>query len=337
MNVHLCNPVSMEDFGNYVLEMSQDAGRKFSLEYEVLRPIGAAYPHEVAERPANCGKNRYTNILPYDFSRVKLSTVDGVEGSDYINASYIPGLHTAREYIAAQGPLPNTCADFWRMVWEQETQIIVMLTQCVERGRIKCEHYWPFDEEPVFYESTAVSMSAEEQHGDWTLRDLQLQKGTTKRSVLHFHYTAWPDHDVPSESCTRGVLEFVRCVRGKADIHAGPMVVQCRLSTYSYTYVSWSCGRNVEQRVMCIPPCTPMCWPAASAYPPINSAETSWTRTVHQNGGRFLHGRSHTCTYINKNGETLLKEQALFRIIILNVFQADFTVLNYGTLLCGAN
>uniref|UniRef100_A0A8C4QLC0 protein-tyrosine-phosphatase n=1 Tax=Eptatretus burgeri TaxID=7764 RepID=A0A8C4QLC0_EPTBU len=226
-SVHLCNPVSMEDFGNYVLEMSQDAGRKFSLEYEVLRPIGAAYPHEVAERPANCGKNRYTNILPYDFSRVKLSTVDGVEGSDYINASYIPGLHTAREYIAAQGPLPNTCADFWRMVWEQETQIIVMLTQCVERGRIKCEHYWPFDEEPVFYESTAVSMSAEEQHGDWTLRDLQLQKGTTKRSVLHFHYTAWPDHDVPSESCTRGVLEFVRCVRGKADIHAGPMVVQC--------------------------------------------------------------------------------------------------------------
>uniref|UniRef100_S4RWA6 Tyrosine-protein phosphatase domain-containing protein n=1 Tax=Petromyzon marinus TaxID=7757 RepID=S4RWA6_PETMA len=145
-----------------------------------LRMIGAEFSHEAADHLANRGKNRYTNILPYDFSRVILSSIEGEEGSDYINANYIPGHRSPKEYIAAQGPLPSTCDDFWRMVWEQNSRVVVMLTQCVERGRIKCEHYWPFDEEVVDYRGFVVRRISESALAEWTVREFQI--GRVRRS-----------------------------------------------------------------------------------------------------------------------------------------------------------
>uniref|UniRef100_A0A3B4X6W2 Tyrosine-protein phosphatase domain-containing protein n=1 Tax=Seriola lalandi dorsalis TaxID=1841481 RepID=A0A3B4X6W2_SERLL len=78
--------------------------------------VGLDLSHDAADLPVNRPKNRYTNILPYDFSRVKLISMHNDEGSDYINANYIPGYKHAKEYIATQGPLPETRNDFWRMV-----------------------------------------------------------------------------------------------------------------------------------------------------------------------------------------------------------------------------
>jgi len=82
-------------------------------------------------------KNRILQILPPDFSRVNIYPIRGVEGSDYINASWIDGYKTRKAYIATQSPLEETCEDFWRTLWEHNSSIIVMLTLLKENNRVK--------------------------------------------------------------------------------------------------------------------------------------------------------------------------------------------------------
>ena len=85
----------------------------------------------------NKTKNRYANVLPFDDSRVKLSVVTGIEGSDYINASFIDGYMMRRAFVATQAPIPDTIPDFWRMIWEQESSTIVMLSKELESGKVQ--------------------------------------------------------------------------------------------------------------------------------------------------------------------------------------------------------
>ncbi|XP_039647021.1 receptor-type tyrosine-protein phosphatase O isoform X2 [Perca fluviatilis] len=132
----LTSPVQLDDFEAYFKEMGKDSAYKFSLQFEELKSVGLDLSHDAADLPVNRPKNRYTNILPYDFSRVKLFSMHSDEGLDYINANYIPGYKNSKEYIATQGPLPETRNDFWKMVLQQKSPIIVMLTQCNERRRV---------------------------------------------------------------------------------------------------------------------------------------------------------------------------------------------------------
>ncbi|KAK4336917.1 hypothetical protein RND71_044033 [Anisodus tanguticus] len=134
-----------------VWDQPEDSDFRFSEEFELLRNVGKDSFSTAADLPVNRPKNRFTNILPYDHSRVKLQPTDDEEGSDYINANYIAGSSGPREYIVTQGPLHGTKDDFWRMCWEQNCKAIVMLTRCIEKGREKCDHYWPFDTQPVYY------------------------------------------------------------------------------------------------------------------------------------------------------------------------------------------
>lgn len=110
---------------------------RFSEEFEELKHVGRDQPCTFADLPCNRPKNRFTNILPYDHSRFKLQPVDDDEGSDYINANYVPGHNSPREFIVTQGPLHSTRDDFWRMCWESNSRAIVMLTRCYEKGREK--------------------------------------------------------------------------------------------------------------------------------------------------------------------------------------------------------
>nr|XP_058138818.1 receptor-type tyrosine-protein phosphatase O isoform X3 [Dasypus novemcinctus] len=223
----LTNPVQLDDFDAYIKDMAKDSDYKFSLQFEELKLIGLDIPHFAADLPLNRSKNRYTNILPYDFSRVRLVSMNEEEGADYINANYIPGYNLSQEYIATQGPLPETRNDFWKMVLQQKSQIIVMLTQCNEKRRVKCDHYWPFTEEPVAYGDITVEMVSEDEQVDWACRHFRISYADEMQDVMHFNYTAWPDHGVPTANAAESILQFVHMVRQQAAKSRGPMVIHC--------------------------------------------------------------------------------------------------------------
>jgi netrin-G3 ligand len=160
-----------------------------------------------AQKLYNREKNRYTNILPCDSTRVKLAAVDGVEGSDYINANFIDGewKGTERAYIATQGPLMHTRSDFWRMVWENNCKTIVMLGKERENDRIKVDRYWP---EPgpdgvlIFGPLTVRGLGKEEVGRGITVRRIELVNTSLNetRSITHYQYEGWPDHGVPTSA-----------------------------------------------------------------------------------------------------------------------------------------
>ncbi|XP_052453566.1 receptor-type tyrosine-protein phosphatase eta [Carassius gibelio] len=132
--VHSNIGLRIEDYEEYFKQKHKDSNCGFAEEYEELKTVGTAQSKNIALAVENKPKNRYSNVLPYDASRVKLS-VCGSPFDDYINANYIPGYNSRKEFIAAQGPLPVTVNEFWRMVWEKNVFTIVMLTRCNEMGR----------------------------------------------------------------------------------------------------------------------------------------------------------------------------------------------------------
>ncbi|XP_054914099.1 receptor-type tyrosine-protein phosphatase H-like [Poeciliopsis prolifica] len=216
-------------FPDHYHQLSLDENRGFSQEYESLAPAGTNQTQKAATLPENKGKNRFTNILPYDWSRVKLNTSTPNDTLDYINANYLPGYSSSREYIACQGPLPNTLADFWRMVWEQKVKRIVMVTNCVEAGRTKCEQYWPEGPNPSTHGDLIVSKTSEQRESNWVLREFKLKhtKDAEERMVKHFHFTAWPDHGVPQG--TEVLIRFRGLVRKHIESEGSkaPTVVHC--------------------------------------------------------------------------------------------------------------
>ncbi|XP_060042513.1 receptor-type tyrosine-protein phosphatase H [Erinaceus europaeus] len=219
----------VEDFAEHVKENEKNSNYGFAVEYQQLALEDPSHPQTVASAPENSAKNRYRNVLPYDWSRVALQPLLGEPGSDYINASFIPGLCSPREFIATQGPLPQTVGDFWRLVWEQQSRTLVMLTSCTESGRVKCEHYWPLDAQPCTHGLLQVSLEGEEVAENWTVRDLRLrhlQEGRTL-SVRQFHYTTWPDHGVPHSPDP--LLAFQKMFRQHLAQNArqGPPILHC--------------------------------------------------------------------------------------------------------------
>ncbi|EPB73398.1 Protein-tyrosine phosphatase [Ancylostoma ceylanicum] len=201
VNTNKSRPVKIADFAEHVRMMAADSDFRFSEEYEILRNVGCGQSYNAAELPANKAKNRFTNILPYDHSRVRLAQVSDQEGADYVNANYMPGFSSRREFIAAQGPLPTTRDAFWQMAWEQGCPAIIALTKCVEKGRDKCHQYWPDNEHSsVVYADIEVTVLSESTFDDFTIRELRMKKlheSAPPRTIRHFHYMAWPDFGVP--------------------------------------------------------------------------------------------------------------------------------------------
>ncbi|KAI5626889.1 receptor-type tyrosine-protein phosphatase eta precursor, partial [Silurus asotus] len=219
-------PVRVEEFEAYFKKQQLDSNCGFAEQYEDLKVVGTAQTKNSALSMENKGKNRYNNVLPYDSSRVKLS-IHGSPTDDYINANYISGYNSKKEYIAAQGPLPATVNEFWRMIWEKNAHTIVMLTKCYEQGRVKCEKYWPAESKP--YNNILVTTTSEIELEDWTIRDFRIKnvKTAETRDIRQFHFTAWPDHGVPET--TEVLINFRHLVREHMDNFSrnAPTVVHC--------------------------------------------------------------------------------------------------------------
>ena len=216
------------------------------------------YSRKEGQRPENRSKNRYKNILPFDYTRVALANCGELPGADYINANYIypkesdndPSadvislnsstnstqstlLSGRKTYIATQGPLQATAEHFWLMVWQERCAVIVMTTKEVERGKSKCLRYWP-SELNVWkvYGKVQVQLLGDRPSVDFTLREMRVRieqpdGSFEQRQLFQYHFMAWPDHGVPSDpGC---VLNFLHEVNKRQEslTEAGPIVVHC--------------------------------------------------------------------------------------------------------------
>nr|XP_008107687.1 PREDICTED: receptor-type tyrosine-protein phosphatase F isoform X5 [Anolis carolinensis] len=218
-------PIPVTDLSDNIDRLKANDGLKFSQEYESIDP-GQQFTWENSNLEVNKPKNRYANVIAYDHSRVILTSIDGVPGSDYINANYIDGYRKQNAYIATQGPLPETLSDFWRMVWEQRTATIVMMTRLEEKSRVKCDQYWP-GRGTETYGLIQVTLLDTVELATYTVRTFALYKNgsSEKRELRQFQFMAWPDHGVPEYPTP--ILAFLRRVKACNPPDAGPVVVHC--------------------------------------------------------------------------------------------------------------
>uniref|UniRef100_A0A1A8VBL5 Receptor-type tyrosine-protein phosphatase F n=1 Tax=Nothobranchius furzeri TaxID=105023 RepID=A0A1A8VBL5_NOTFU len=218
-------PIPVIDLADHIERLKANDGLRFSQEYESIDP-GQQFTWENSNMEVNKPKNRYANVIAYDHSRVVLTSVDAVPGSDYINANYIDGYRKQNAYIATQGPLAETFGDFWRMVWEQRTCTIVMMTHLEEKSRIKCEQYWP-SRGTETYGMIQVTILDTVELATYVMRTFTFYKNgsSEKREVLQFQFLGWPDHGVPEYPTT--TLAFLQKVRACNPPDAGPIIVHC--------------------------------------------------------------------------------------------------------------
>uniref|UniRef100_A0A336LLK9 CSON011107 protein n=1 Tax=Culicoides sonorensis TaxID=179676 RepID=A0A336LLK9_CULSO len=225
-----------------IVEMVKAMGRTGLIkEYAEIRARPPDGTFNNAKHRNNLGKNRYTDVLCYDHSRVVLSEVDEDPNSDYINANFVDGYKQKNAYISTQGPLPKTACDFWRMVWEQHCLVIVMTTRVMERSRVKCGQYWePTEGGQMEYGNIIVTTNTIDSNDDYTVASLEIKNTKTDeiRSVSHWQFTSWPDYGVPASAIA--MLNFLQRVREQqaimvndlGDTWAGhsrgpPIIVHC--------------------------------------------------------------------------------------------------------------
>lgn len=218
-------PIPIADMAEHTERLKANDSLKLSQEYESIDP-GQQFTWEHSNLEANKPKNRYANVIAYDHSRVILQPLEGIVGSDYINANYVDGYRRQNAYIATQGPLPETFGDFWRMVWEQRSATVVMMTRLEEKSRIKCDQYWP-NRGTETYGFIQVTLLDTMELATFCIRTFSLHKNgsSEKREVRHFQFTAWPDHGVPEYPTP--FLAFLRRVKTCNPPDAGPIVVHC--------------------------------------------------------------------------------------------------------------
>ncbi|XP_055514788.1 receptor-type tyrosine-protein phosphatase S-like isoform X11 [Leucoraja erinacea] len=227
-------PIPITELAEHTEHLKANDNLKFSQEYESIDP-GQQFTWEHSNMEVNKPKNRYANVIAYDHSRVILAPIEapssllplaGISGSDYINANYIDGYRKQNAYIATQGPLPETFGDFWRMVWEQRSATIVMMTKLEEKSRVKCDQYWPSRGTDT-YGMIQVTLLDTIELATFCVRNFCLHKNgsSEKREVRQFQFTAWPDHGVPEYPTP--FLAFLRRVKTCNPPDAGPVVVHC--------------------------------------------------------------------------------------------------------------
>uniref|UniRef100_A0A673FU60 Receptor-type tyrosine-protein phosphatase U n=1 Tax=Sinocyclocheilus rhinocerous TaxID=307959 RepID=A0A673FU60_9TELE len=206
--------VRVADLLQHINQMKTGEGYGFKQEYE--RFFDGWDINEKKDKT----KGRHDTLLGQDRHRVKMHSLLADPNSDYVNANYIDGYQRSNHFIATQGPKQDMIYDFWRMVWQENCYSIVMITKLVEVGRMKCCKYWPDDSE--LYGDIKITLLKTE-----TLAEQLLRGYPAKHEVCQFHFTNWPEHDVPYHAT--GLLAFLRRVKASTPPDAGPVVVHCSM------------------------------------------------------------------------------------------------------------
>ena len=234
--------MSLEEFIEHVRVKGR---RGLHDEYAEIKARAPSGTFNHARSFENSVKNRYSDVLCYDHSRVILNAENNESKGDYINANYVDGYKQSKAFIFSQGPLPRTFVDFWQLVWEQKVMVIVMTTKTIERHRQKCGQYWPEDvgESLIIGENKFIVTSTQlENNEDFIVTFLELTHVETeeKREVVHFQFISWPDYGVPDSALS--MLTFLQRVREKQNEMTGelfasnswkghelgpPMVIHC--------------------------------------------------------------------------------------------------------------
>ncbi|XP_071197798.1 tyrosine-protein phosphatase non-receptor type 13 isoform X2 [Salvelinus alpinus] len=193
-------------------------------EFENLQNLQPLDDCLIGQTKENKKKNRYKNIVPFDTTRVILGKNGG-----YINANFInmPVKDENFMFIACQGPLPTTLGDFWQMIWEQKSNVIAMMTQEVEGGKVKCQRYWPDTPRTaeMVDERLQITLVKDQHLDNFVIRLIEVKDIQTEeiQRVTHLNYTGWPDHGTPSQP--EQLLMFISYMR---HIHqSGPIITHC--------------------------------------------------------------------------------------------------------------
>ncbi|XP_037643860.1 receptor-type tyrosine-protein phosphatase S-like isoform X9 [Sebastes umbrosus] len=217
--------IPMSELAEHIELLKANDNLRLSQEYESIDP-SQQFTWEHSNLEVNKPKNRYANVIAYDHTRVVLAPIEGILGSDYINANYVDGYRKQNAYIATQGPLAETFGDFWRKVWEQRAASVVMMTRLEEKSRIKCDQYWP-SRGTETYGMIQVTLLDTMELATFCVRTLSLHKSgsSERREVRQFQFTAWPDHGVPEYPTP--FLNFLRRVKACNPPDAGPIIAHC--------------------------------------------------------------------------------------------------------------
>lgn len=174
-------PIQRENLPQAYIDRHKDSDYGFQHEFELLPDRFTDRTSRSGDMKENVYKNRYPDIKCYDQTRVKLATLNGMTGSDYINANFVIGYKERKKFICAQGPMDSTVNDFWRMIWEQHLEIIIMLTNLEEYNKTKCAKYWPERvSDSVQFGETTVSFESEQRYSDYLVRNIKVSSRARK-------------------------------------------------------------------------------------------------------------------------------------------------------------
>ncbi|XP_029363258.1 receptor-type tyrosine-protein phosphatase eta-like isoform X2 [Echeneis naucrates] len=249
----------LQEFHFQCQALAASNNRGFKQEFEDLSEVGKELTTRAGDSEANREKNRYPFILPYDHCRVRLSVQNSHPHTDYINANFVPGGGSERDFICTQGPLHNTTIDFWRMVWEQNVRIIVMVTSLREKEIVMCEKYWPLEQGTVYHGLIQVTTVSRRQGPDYFITTINLRQKycATDRIITHYHYPPWPDRGIPRDASSLcAFTDFVR-QHLEAIPRLGPTVVHCRCGAVRDIYhavvadAAWRSGHQAQRPGCC--------------------------------------------------------------------------------------
>ncbi|XP_061185070.1 receptor-type tyrosine-protein phosphatase epsilon-like [Saccostrea echinata] len=245
-NLTSARDILVSDLHSIIKNKEANENEGFIKEFKTL-PYGERFDCHTAKLEENMQKNRFKTTFPYDHSRVILETSEDLT-SNYINANYIGNFEGHREYIACQGPRVNTLVDHWRMIWQENIEYIVMLTNLIEGPKVKCHQYWPDQNKQLDVDPFSVTLVEEKVYAYFVIRRMSVRKESVSesRTVVQFHYTRWPDHGTPSPL---DLVVFHRQYRHKIKPSHNPILVHCsagigRTGTFIALDVLSRCGEK---------------------------------------------------------------------------------------------